>query len=284
MCDLWRKKYFVRFSMRVASEVSEVLFPGKCIRCGLCFRRPGYEERFRKPSMEEVGDYGFGRRMAPFFCPSCRGGFQKADEPFCTVCGTVFESGYGPSHVCGECEKRRPSYNKARACGIYEGPLLWAIRKLKYHAEVGLAVPLGKILQETWRRWWTQNAIDMIVPVPLHPRKMRQRGFNQSYLLVKDWGKWAAAAKEGQERSPSIDLKALSRARHTKPQATLRREDRKKNLVGAFTVADPGRVRQRNILLVDDVMTSGATVDICAKTLLEAGAERVDVLTLARAL
>ena len=282
--DHWLEKFFSCFPMRLAGEISEALFPRKCMSCGQCFRHRRDKEHFQNSAKDKTLDYGFSQLMAPFFCRSCRDGFQTVEEPVCTVCGILFESRNGINHVCKKCGQKRPSYDKARAAGIYEGPLLWAVRKLKYHQEVGVALPLGKILQESFRRWWPQSSVDMVIPVPLHPKKMRQRGFNQTFIMIKEWGKRDMGALNESGPLPSIDLKALVRIRYTKPQAALSREERRKNLLGAFTVPDPDRIRHRNILLVDDVMTSGETVDICAKTLLKAGAARVDVLTLARAL
>lgn len=283
--DLDRGRAGYAFFQGWLAELADILFPRKCMTCGVCFR-------YRKAPLENgipavpKNDYGFGSRMAPFFCPSCREGFIAADTPLCTVCGVVFKSREGLDHVCGACEKKTRYYTRARAAGIYDGPLLWAIRKLKYHGQVGLARPLGQILRDAWLHWWppdgSAGSIDVILPVPLHPKKLRQRGFNQSVLLIWGWGRTGPGAAPIQDRMPFIDFKTLVRTRHTPPQAALGRSGRRKNLLGAFAVTDPNRIKNRSLLLVDDVMTSGETVEACAATLMEAGAGRVAVLTLAR--
>jgi ComF family protein len=116
---------------------------------------------------------------------------------------------------------------------------------------------------------------DLVLPVPLHPRRLRWRGFNQSALLAR-----AIAARA--ERP--VDVWTLARARPTPPQVGLGEADRRRNVSGAFVVRQPAVVRGRTILLIDDVMTTGATVDECARVLRRAGAQWVDVLVVARAL
>ena len=126
--------------------------------------------------------------------------------------------------------------------------------------------------------------MEIVLPVPLHPKKMRQRGFNQSFLLIKDWEKIRFRDHSPHGQGPIIEKNVLARTQYTQPQASLSLPERRRNLREAFQVTDPDRIRNRHLLLVDDVMTSGGTVESCARTLLKAGARRVDVLTLARAL
>jgi ComF family protein len=124
--------------------------------------------------------------------------------------------------------------------------------------------------------------IDLIVPVPLHPKKLRMRGFNPSFLMVKDW---VCIAEFLNVRLPDmpVDTNVLARRRWTEPQTGLGRKERLANVKNAFNIIDRSKITGRKILIVDDVYTTGATANECAKVLLEGGAGHVDVLTLARA-
>ena len=134
--------------------------------------------------------------------------------------------------------------------------------------------PLGALAKDTFFQFWDGDAIDLLVPVPLHVKRLRERGFNQAHLLIRRWAK--------QEGIP-FDGLTLSRSRWTAPQTGLSRSERRKNIKGAFSIRHPERIKGRKIVLVDDVYTTGATVNECARVLMKAGAEFVDVLTLARA-
>jgi ComF family protein len=162
----------------------------------------------------------------------------------------------------------------ARASGVYDGTLMEAIHLFKYGKKTRLARPLGMLLQETFSRFWDNQWIDLIVPVPLHIERLRKRGFNQALLL---FSKWATT-----EDIP-YDPRVLKRPKKTVPQTNLSRKERKKNVRGAFEICSPVAIKGKRIVLVDDVYTTGFTVNECARTLMNAGAAVVDVLTLARA-
>jgi ComF family protein len=149
-----------------------------------------------------------------------------------------------------------------------------AIHRFKYTKKTSLSRPLSALTKEAFCHFWEQDAIDLIVPVPLHTRRLRERGFNQAYLLIRGWAK--------QEKIP-CDAFTLVRTRWTEPQTSLSRKERKKNMRRAFAVSHAERIEGLRILLVDDVYTTGSTVNECARVLMEAGAKLVDVLTLARA-
>ena len=131
-----------------------------------------------------------------------------------------------------------------------------------------VAKPLGQILFNALTRFFSEKKIDFAVPVPLHPRKFRTRGFNQAYLLMHKW--------------PDIAKSKFPWSRNTKPQTGLDRKKRLSNIKGAFHLKDPSKIIGKSILIVDDVMTTGATVNECAKVLMKGGAKEVNVLTLAR--
>jgi ComF family protein len=156
------------------------------------------------------------------------------------------------------------------SAGLYEGVLAEAIRGCKYRHIVKLIPALSPLLRPALD---ALPAADAVVPVPLHPRRLRQRGFNQSLLL-------AAWVSRSVERPLWPD--ALQRIRWTESQITLDRAQRRSNVRGAFRVRRPGQVAGRRVLLVDDVYTTGATANECARVLRRAGAEEVYVVTLAR--
>ena len=149
-----------------------------------------------------------------------------------------------------------------------------AIHLFKYGKKTALAKPLSELAREAFFQFWPRHSIDLVVPVPLHVKRLRERGFNQAYLLVRTWAK-----KEGVQ----VDSLALRRHRYTEPQTVLTRADRIKNTRQAFSLRHPESVKGKKILLVDDVYTTGATVNECARVLMNGRAESVDVLTLARA-
>jgi ComF family protein len=159
------------------------------------------------------------------------------------------------------------------AFGSYEGALAIAIQKLKYHSRADLAPSLGSLLVRTVDRDGLRG--DLVVPVPLHPLRLAERGFNQAALLAR------VAARQ---LDMPFSTAALVRRRVTPPQAKTSAADRWRNVAGAFIVPRPARVAQRHILLVDDVATTGATLEACRRALRTAGAESVTGLVLARAL
>jgi ComF family protein len=163
--------------------------------------------------------------------------------------------------------KRPPLFSKASSFGIYEGILAEAINRFKFQGIKRLAGPLGALLPDL-----DASGIDAVVPVPLSVTGLRNRGFNQSLLLAK--------AFSDRKKIPLV-MDGLLKCRETGPQIGLSAKERAKNLRGAFS--SPGRFDGMRVLLVDDVMTTGSTANECAKQLLNAGADDVSVLTLARA-
>ncbi len=264
--------------MRVIEALMRVVFPPKCSCCGAFFHPP--PERRTENSTIPRGD--FHAFLAPFLCVTCLTEIIPVSSPICTVCGAVFTSREGVDRPCGDCLTNPKRFAAARAAGVYDRSLRILIHRLKYQGKTRLAAPLGNVLLHALIRLWSPGDIDRIIPMPLHEKRLRRRGFNQVYLLVRDWGEAGERLGVRQE-SFRLDPEILIRSRMTKPQTGLGRKQRKANIRNAFRVRDGDRVNGKRILLVDDVYTTGATVNECARVLRKAGAKRVDALTLARA-
>ncbi|MBU2620979.1 MAG: ComF family protein [Proteobacteria bacterium] len=272
--------------IRLAEIFKEAVFPTKCIVCGSFFRFSGKNDSlYIKDSADkpfEPISITFEKLMAPFICADCLEGFLPAESPVCCMCGFVFKSREGKDHLCGKCIEFPKRFGKASAAGLYYRTFMEVIHSFKYKGKLQLAGPLETLLFSVLMLHWNINDFDLVVPVPLHVKRFRERGFNQAYVLVRDWGKRAEKLMP-EPGCLKIGRDVLERTRYTEPQTGLGREKRMKNIKGAFTVRDASALEGKRILLVDDVYTTGATADECAKALLESGAMSVDVLTLARA-
>jgi len=267
---------------RFTHILKSAFFPNRCMVCGCLFYLP-----CNRPACSEVrvpNDLhgAFLDLTAQFVCHSCKPRFTPVESPVCEMCGIMFQSREGEDHLCGECRKIPKKYTSARAAVVYDDFLRTAILDFKYRGKIGLAKPLENILFAAFVHYSYENKIDLVIPVPLYIKRFRQRGFNQSFLLIYNW--MEKALNSDQLDSFQVCNHALERFRQTKPQAGLDRRERRSNLKNAFTLRNPCAVVGKNILLVDDVYTTGSTVNECAGVLLKEGAKRVDVLTLARAM
>lgn len=219
-----------------------------------------------------------GHSEFPGFCASCYASILTPASPLCTLCGLPFATRAGQDHLCGSCAGTRPHFGRARAATLYaahapvDDPLKSTIQAYKYNRDVSLAPVLAKLLID--HAPLPAEEYDVLVPVPLHPERLRWRGFNQAHLLARRFAP---------SRHPTVDPFALRRIRATRPQVELSGVARRGNVAGAFRAPQPNRISGKRILLVDDVYTTGATVNECSRVLLEAGARGVDVLVLARA-
>jgi ComF family protein len=188
------------------------------------------------------------------FCEACFKEFTKITSPICSLCGRPFSDGTEQDRLCQDCIRKRPSYDMARAPYLYDGALMKAIHELKYAQRSHLADSLGLLLALFAQTWTQEMKGSLVMPVPLHPKRLRARGFNQSLLLAR-----CVAAKAGAE----LDFLSLRRTRFTKPQTALSSEDRRKNVRKAFEVVKPAAVKGKTIVLVDDVATTGSTLNEC---------------------
>jgi ComF family protein len=209
-------------------------------------------------------------------CQPCTRELRHVEPPLCPICGLPFP-GYARDHRCPTCRARRRRFVRDRASFFYQrgpdadtGALARVLHDFKYRRDVTLAPVLADLLI---RRCPLAVTHDLIVPVPLHRDRLRWRGFNQSLLLAR---------RLGARFTVPVDPFTLVRTRPTPPQVGLDEADRRRNVAGAFAVARTAAVAGHNALLVDDVYTTGATVEECARILKRAGARHVDVLVLAR--
>jgi ComF family protein len=220
--------------------------------------------------------------LSPHVCGGCLGGFAPIRHPYCSMCGIVFKSRSDTEHLCGDCIKRPKAFDQARAVALYAPGFMELLQQLKYRGKIQLAGPLGRLLLTAFMSYWPKDHFDLVMPVPLHKKKMRQRGFNQALLLIDKWGRFAERSYGCRFELP-VDRTTLVRTKPTASQTGLGRTARRQNIKNAFKVTAPWEIDAKRILLVDDVYTTGATVGECAWVLMKAGAQRVDVLTLARA-
>lgn len=230
--------------------------------------------------------------MSEPLCPECLETLPRLPEPLCERCGQpvatdgteLLERRDGGRLVrlvrrmlgrpvqCDRCSQDPPPFRRARAVALYSGWVRAAIHRLKYHGEAELALPLGALMGLLAREELLFLTVSLVIPVPLHPERLAARGYNQSELLARP---------VAQAIGRPLATHFLRRCRPTLPQVGLDEAARKRNLENAFHVTDPKSVKGRRILVVDDVLTTGATCREVARVLLEAGARWVDVLTLA---
>ena len=207
-------------------------------------------------------------------CEPCLSSIRYISSPVCLKCGIPFNSVMGSDHLCGTCLTSKVYFTKARAVGVYEGVLQEAIHRLKYNKKTLLAKPLGALMMGSHLGSIDFKSYDFLIPVPLHFKRLRERGFNQALFLARYIGK---------RYGIPIDYMSLKRIKWESPQINLSKEERERNVKGVFSLSNESGFRDKSILLVDDVYTSGATVNECARVLTKAETFRVDVLTLCRA-
>lgn len=205
-------------------------------------------------------------------CTDCLSKIGFLTTPLCGVCGAPFRTENGRDHTCGACLSN-PPFQKSRSATLYAGPVQELIHRFKYGHKVHLSEPLGVLTAQALFQFVAESAPGLILPVPLHRKRLRQRGFNQSQLIAGVLGKrWGLPVEVGN----------LRRVRWTEPQTTMDAAERRENVKGAFALRDPERLKGKRVLLVDDVFTTGSTLRACAEALEEAEAEAVFAVTVAR--
>ncbi len=202
-------------------------------------------------------------------CPTCADAMPKLERPFCTVCANP-----GVAGICSWCHAHSPSVDAIRSPYLYvpSSPIYRAITSLKYGGMRSVAPEIAELLHSYWSGRRTADP-DIVVPVPSHPSRVRQRGYSQASLI---------AIELGRRMNVAVSTDALVRVRNVPSQLeTESREDRWTNVQGGFK--SESRVEGSNVLLVDDLVTTGSTASACAAALKMAGARRVIGLSVARA-
>jgi ComF family protein len=228
----------------------DILYPRQCIGCGV-----SSPETFR------------------YICWECWSDASRVEAPFCDLCGDPVAGAVDHDFICYSCSAERPSFDAARSAARYDGVVGEALRQLKYERAIWLAPDMAELLRNCIQAEYPGRKFDLIVPVPLHRVRRRERSYNQSAILAHELGR-----RIGCPAMPGM----LKRIRPTISQTNLTAQDRLSNVADAFQHEREKWLAGRRVLLVDDVMTTGATVNTCAKALKKGGAVSVHVVTAAR--
>jgi len=237
----------LRLAVAAGSAALNALLPPRCLSCGGAVDRQGG------------------------LCPACWTALTFIAPPACVCCGLPFAYAVEGENLCGACVAAPPRYARARSVVVYDDASRPLVLGFKHGDRTHAAKPFGVWLARAGADLLTDA--DLLAPVPLHRWRLFTRRYNQAALLAQETGRQAGVA---------VVPDLLVRRRRTRSQGGLDRNGRQRNVAGAFTLRREGSVAGKRVVLVDDVLTTGATVGECAKVLLRAGAARVDVLTLAR--
>ncbi len=231
--------------------IHSLLFPASCPGCGI--------------PVEDV-------RTMPL-CAACFKGIPRVLPPWCRRCGfSLAHSGAGVD-LCGGCRTKKFSFDSVISACHYETPVKELVTALKYQGRLSVAPFLGNLLSAAVKERLGADPADGIVPVPLHPVRLRERTFNQALALAQELSK-----RTGLPCWNNL----LFRDRFTPPQAALSKKERLANVRSAFSLREEITPQAMRILLVDDVFTTGATAEACSKLLKQAGADQVTIVTVAR--
>jgi len=223
------------------------LLPPQCLSCGAAVDTPGN------------------------LCAACFQEITFITSPCCDSCGVPFDGAVIDDLICGACLQDRPAFERARAAFVYSAESRGLVLKLKHGDRTDAAAHFARWLQRAGAE--VISTCDVIVPVPLHRWRLLIRSYNQAALLANAVGGLAGKP---------VAVNVLSRIKSTPSQGKRDRIARRRNVAKAFAVSNAERIGGKRVLLVDDVLTSGATAEACARCMLDAGARAVDVLVLAR--
>lgn len=237
---------------RVIHPVMVTVFPSFCRLCG----------RALEVSGEKI------------VCFRCLQRVERHAGPYCPICGRFYHQSEASVEPCGQCLKQPPPFSRHRSLGPYSGRLKEVILLFKYKDCEALSRPLARMMYEHPAGREIFEGLDCILPVPLHRKREKIRGFNQAALLGRSISELSGV--------PFLSG-VLVKTRTTPAQVSLEAADRESNLKGAFEVRKAHQIAGKTVLLVDDVFTTGSTLKECAGQLEKAGAREIRALTLARA-
>ncbi|MGE3477657.1 MAG: ComF family protein [Rhodospirillaceae bacterium] len=238
---------FAETSRAAGRLLLNAVLPPQCLACSAVVDTPGH------------------------LCGVCFGRFTFITPPHCGICGLPLDRTMTDDLICGACAVERPAYGQARAAFIYDEHSRPLVLKLKHGDRTDMAVHLARWMHRAGRE--VIETADVLAPVPLHRWRLLMRAYNQSALLAH-----AVAKLSGKP----VVADALVRMKSTPPQGGLSRAERRRNVAKAFGIQRAASIENKRVLLIDDVLTSGATANACALALIQAGAAAVNVLALAR--
>ncbi len=205
-------------------------------------------------------------------CDACMGNFHPLGPAHCSLCAQPFPGQSPDIHLCSKCLRKPPLFSTVHTLGSYQGSIKKAVQHLKYRNQLTLAKPLGLLLAEKLDDMTGDNRPDLLIPVPLHRKRLRQRGYNQAVELARPVAR--------KLRLP-LTTKLLKRIRQTPPQQGLSAEERRQNIRNAFDLTNT--IQGQKILLLDDVMTTGETIRECCRILHLGGAGEIQIAVFGRA-
>lgn len=251
------------FAAQTAEFFLSGLFPSKCAVCAAYIGNP-------------AGGGSENPVLGKNLCPPCEKGFIFLPEKdVCSLCGNLLAQGTGGAGaVCGACVSTDRFFSSARSVVLFSGSGASAAKRFKYGGDFSLGKFFADIVLTSFPA--QLGEFDCVAPIPLHPKRLKEREFNQSAVVSS-----AVSAELGKEHMPFV----IERVKDTVPQASFQRKnDRKRNVRGAFKVAEGAKnvIKGARVLVFDDIFTTGATVDECSKALLSAGAREVSALTVFR--
>lgn len=240
------------FLVRLGSASMDLFMPRRC------------------PGCEQMSPRGPGRA----WCEDCLEGLPHIVSPLCPVCGRPYpKSPTSEDHLCGECAVSTFAFQSARSAVVHTGMVRDFIHRFKFGGQLEFAAPLAALAALAVRSGPSASSVDVVLPVPLHVKRLRERGFNQAGILARFVAK---------DLGVPVRMDVLLRTGWSRPQTRLSRAERLENVRHAFEVREPGAVEGRSILLVDDVFTTGTTLGECADVLRSAGAREVHAVTVTR--
>jgi ComF family protein len=209
--------------------------------------------------------------MGAWLCDDCLAKIPRVLPPLCVCCGRALPPD-GTARLCARCQDQPLQITQIRTAVYFEGVVRKAVHRFKYNGLTALSEPLGELMAS----YWIEHPVpvDVVIPVPLHIARLRERGYNQATLLARE-----LAARV----NLIVDDRLLKRQRATAPQVELNARQRMENVRDAFRCVSQGAIDGKRVLLIDDVCTTGSTLEACAVALRAGGACAVRALTLARA-